>query len=120
MLHQDLTTDEVAAALRLNKATVQRLLKQGRLHGYQIGRSWRVPVESLQQFRSKGSRAEGQSSNDMAFNRVSEFVARYSTETPPKNLEEWIRLLHDESILGSAPPLSDENMSRESIYADED
>jgi len=30
----DSTTDDVAAALRLNKATVQRLLKTGRLKGY--------------------------------------------------------------------------------------
>ncbi len=39
MINMDLTTDDVAAALRLNKATVQRLLKTGRLKGYQIGRA---------------------------------------------------------------------------------
>jgi len=47
----DLTTEEVARALRLHRATVQRMLLSGRLRGYQIGRSWRVPRSALEEFR---------------------------------------------------------------------
>jgi excisionase family DNA binding protein len=56
MVEPDLTTDEVAAALRLNRVTIQRWLKSGRLRGYQIGRSWRVPREAMEELRAAAQR----------------------------------------------------------------
>lgn len=44
----DLTTEEVAAELKLTPATVAIYAKCHRFPGaYKIGRSWRIPVESL-------------------------------------------------------------------------
>ncbi len=42
-----LTIKEVAWYLRINRATVVRMLKDGRLKGSKVGRHWRIPVESL-------------------------------------------------------------------------
>lgn len=44
----DLTTLEAAAELRLTPGTVAIYAKHARFPGaYKIGRSWRIPVESL-------------------------------------------------------------------------
>jgi excisionase family DNA binding protein len=54
-LETDLTAREVATALRLHVATVQRLLASGRLQGYRIGgKYWRVPRASVEDFKRRG------------------------------------------------------------------
>lgn len=42
-----LTVDEVRELLYVGKNTVYQLLNSGELRGFQIGRTWRVPKESL-------------------------------------------------------------------------
>src|SRR5690349_1504045 len=54
MIEADLTTDEVAALLRLHRVTVQRWLKSGRLRGYQVGRSWPIPRAALEELQQSG------------------------------------------------------------------
>ena len=54
MIEPDLTPEEVAAVLRLNVATVQRLLNSSRLQGYKVGRRWRVTRAALDEFRNQG------------------------------------------------------------------
>ena len=55
----DLTTEEVAKVLRLNKVTVQRLLHARALQGYQVGDRWRVTRAALDEFRAGGTRKAG-------------------------------------------------------------
>ena len=109
MLQTDLTTNDVAAALQLNKATVQRLLNRGRLKGYQIGRSWRVPQEALDNFRSHGRKDVSDPPRG----------SRLATPIDPKvNYAEWEALLLSKDGLASAPPIPLEAMRRENMYKD--
>lgn len=103
----DLTTDEVARALRLNRATVQRMLLSGRLRGYQIGRSWRVPRSALEEFR--------QVVREEAAAPYGEQPVRPPTMASRK---EWLRTF--EALGGSIavrPPASD-SLRREDLYGD--
>ena len=43
-----LTVAEVAAMLRLSKMTIYRLMDKGRLPALRVGRSFRIPRESVQ------------------------------------------------------------------------
>jgi excisionase family DNA binding protein len=104
-LEHDLTTDDVAAALRLNKATVQRLLKAGRLKGYQIGRSWRVSENALQEYRTIS---------------VKDRPAPSGRSHAPMSRDEWLRMLYDETFLMDGPPIPDEALRRENMYEDRD
>ena len=54
MIEPDLTAEEVAALLKVNVVTVQRLLTSGRLQGYKVGRRWRVTHVVLDEFRNQG------------------------------------------------------------------
>lgn len=54
MIESDLTAEEVAALLKVNVVTVQRLLTSGRLQGYKVGRRWRVTRAALDDFRNQG------------------------------------------------------------------
>jgi len=47
MMADYLTTDEVAAKLRLNNKTIRRMLLGGRLPGVRIGRQWRIPEPAI-------------------------------------------------------------------------
>lgn len=40
-----MTVVEAARVLRLHPDTVRRLLREGRLRGVRVGRSWRVPAD---------------------------------------------------------------------------
>ena len=112
MINMDLTTDDVAAALRLNKATVQRLLKTGRLKGYQIGRAWRVPTASVEEFRAHGLRSgHSQGQLPAPSNPVSP-----QTLSVTDNYSDWERLLLAEGCLASAPAIPLEAMRRENLY----
>jgi excisionase family DNA binding protein len=107
IIEPDLTTDEVAAALRLHRVTVQRLLKTGRLRGYQVGRSWRVPREALEEFRHGTLQSAGR------------FGASAAASMPWGSLVEdaqWERALLDEKDLASVPPVPAEALRRESLY----
>lgn len=42
-----LTAQELAAYLRVNRSTVYRLLKQGKLPGFRIGSEWRFQMEEV-------------------------------------------------------------------------
>jgi len=50
-----LTVSEVAAMLRVHKATVRRLLREGQLLGFKIHQRWRIPRCELNDFmKTKG------------------------------------------------------------------
>jgi excisionase family DNA binding protein len=108
MVDTDLTTEDVAAVLRLNKATVQRLLKTGRLKGYQIGRAWRVPTHSLEAFRAQGLR----------LNKSRETPIVLQPASLTEDYDQWERLLLAEEDLADAPPILLEAMRRENMYED--
>lgn len=42
-----LRTDEAAALLRVSRRTVRRLLASGELHGFRVGRQWRIATTDL-------------------------------------------------------------------------
>ncbi len=44
------TIDEAAEALKLNKFTLYRYIKSGKLKGAKIGRDWRFTEEQLKDF----------------------------------------------------------------------
>jgi excisionase family DNA binding protein len=45
-----LTVAEVAAAMRVSKMTVYRLVHSGSLPAVQVGRSFRIPQEAVQEY----------------------------------------------------------------------
>ena len=110
MLEKDLTTDDVAVALQINKTTVQRLLHAGRLKGYQIGRSWRVPVEALRDFRSRASVKPMEPSAP---------AAGQLPIDPRTNYAEWeALLLREDGLASGGPAIPREALRRESMYED--
>ena len=111
MVQTDLTTDDVATALRLNKATVQRLLKTGRLKGYQIGRAWRIPVLALDDFRAHNHGAGRSHNEPLTLPEPLSVIEDYNA---------WERLLLAENNLASAPAIPIEAMRRENIYEGQD
>ena len=108
MVESDLTTDDVAAALRLNKATVQRLLKTGRLKGYQIGRFWRIPTPALETFRVQSLR----------HNSGRHVPALPEPVSVTEDFDRWERLLLAEDGLADAPAIPLKAMRRENVYED--
>lgn len=48
-----LTISEVAAALRVSKMTIYRLIHAGELEAFRIGRSFRVPSAALREYLRK-------------------------------------------------------------------
>ena len=49
----DLTVQETCAFLRVSAPTVYRLLDQGKLEGYTVGKSRRITLESIQRLRGQ-------------------------------------------------------------------
>ncbi|HCG03214.1 MAG TPA: hypothetical protein DEV93_22080 [Chloroflexi bacterium] len=49
----DLTADDVSYILDLDRATILRYLREGRVVGYQVGREWRIPGASLKDYKSQ-------------------------------------------------------------------
>lgn len=45
-----LTVAECAELLYTGKGTVYRLLRSGELKGFLLGKSWKIPQESLQEY----------------------------------------------------------------------
>jgi excisionase family DNA binding protein len=54
-----LTVAEVAAAMRVSKMTVYRLVHTGELPAVRFGRSYRVPEQSVQEYLTAGQNAVG-------------------------------------------------------------
>lgn len=52
------TLNEVAEILQLTRRTLYSYIKDGKLKAVKIGKYWRVPEETLQQFIANGT--EGQ------------------------------------------------------------
>lgn len=56
-----LTPDEVAKLLRVSKRTVERLCQSGKLRAIRVGRLWRIPRSSLEEFlRGPQEQKEGE------------------------------------------------------------
>ena len=108
VMQADLTTEDVAATLRLNRATVQRMLHSGRLKGYQVGRTWRVPVEAVNEFRSQAVKRH------VWAGPVPDVVPIDSK----KNHAEWEALLRRADGLAHAPSIPDWALRREYMYED--
>lgn len=49
-LDEILTVEDVMELLYVGKNTVYSLLQSGQLKGFRLGRSWRIPRESLTKF----------------------------------------------------------------------
>lgn len=47
----DMTPDQVADDMQVNKETVLRLLRAGELKGYKVNRSWRITLAALSAFK---------------------------------------------------------------------
>lgn len=52
--NRPLTVKEVAWYLRIDRRTVVRMLRDGKLNGFKVGPQWRVPVESLKEYMGIG------------------------------------------------------------------
>jgi excisionase family DNA binding protein len=52
-----MTVDEIAAYLRIPRASVYKLAQKGRIPGQKVGRHWRFRRETIDQWLSKGSQA---------------------------------------------------------------
>jgi len=50
-----LTVAEVASMLRLSKMTIYRLMEKGRLPALRVGRSFRIPRDSVQALLNESS-----------------------------------------------------------------
>jgi excisionase family DNA binding protein len=48
-----LTTEEVAAYLRVDKYTVYRLVSSGKIPGFKVGRQWRFKQSILERWLKK-------------------------------------------------------------------
>ena len=46
-LEQSLTPEEVARILRVKPATVRYWLRNGKLDGFNVGFTWRIPLSAL-------------------------------------------------------------------------
>ncbi len=58
MAEEIMTVAEVADYLRLNEATIYRLVQQGKLPGVKLGRQWRFKREAIDQLLAEGFETE--------------------------------------------------------------
>lgn len=58
MTQEIMTVAEVADYLRLNEATVYRLVQQGKIPGVKLGRQWRFKKEAIDQLLEEGFEAD--------------------------------------------------------------
>ena len=52
------TVEEVQAILRVTQRTIYNYIKTGKLNAVKIGKYWRVPEATLQEFINKGTNAK--------------------------------------------------------------
>ncbi|WP_044640570.1 helix-turn-helix domain-containing protein [Risungbinella massiliensis] len=58
MEHEVLTIAQVAKYLQISEMTTYKLVQQGTIKGFKIGRSWRVKKEDILEFIEKRKRGE--------------------------------------------------------------
>ena len=49
-----MTIKQVADYLQVSISTVRRMLADGRLNGFKVGRAWRIPREAVAQLLNEG------------------------------------------------------------------
>jgi excisionase family DNA binding protein len=49
-----MTVKELAEFLRVNPATIYRLLRDGRIPGFRVGSEWRFDREAIEQWQREG------------------------------------------------------------------
>lgn len=59
-----MTVPEVAALLRVNEDTVRRYVRAKELHGVRVGKGYRIPRASVEQFIERGGIAAGKEDGD--------------------------------------------------------
>lgn len=88
MMADYLTTDEVAAKLRLNNKTIRRMLLGGRLPGVRIGRQWRIPKQATAELLAgKSNSDEIQSYMDANQIALGQLVAKANVGDPAVKTE---------------------------------
>ena len=50
-----MTTEEASCVLRVTEVTVRTMIREGRLPGVKIGKSWRIDREMLRRFAEGGA-----------------------------------------------------------------
>lgn len=68
-----MTVDEVAEMLRINKSTVYRMAKEGRIPATRVGRQWRFRQKALEGFFDAGgelANEEGEDARDTRDTRI--------------------------------------------------
>lgn len=50
MIPESFSVDQLAAAWEINRATVLQMIRDNRLHAVRVGRSYRIPAESVTAF----------------------------------------------------------------------
>lgn len=65
-----MTVDEVAEMLRINKSTVYRMAKEGRIPATRVGRQWRFRQKALEGFFDAGGELATEESEDTRDTRV--------------------------------------------------
>lgn len=45
-----ISLSELSQALRISKNTAYRLLKEGHIKGFRVGRLWRIPLDEVKQY----------------------------------------------------------------------
>lgn len=58
MEHEVLTIAQVAKYLQISEMTTYKLVKEGKIKAFKIGRHWRVKKEDLTEFIEKRKRGE--------------------------------------------------------------
>jgi excisionase family DNA binding protein len=56
-----LTVSELAASLRVSDMTIYRLITGGDIRAVKIGRSYRIPIESVEEWLARGGDARRRS-----------------------------------------------------------
>lgn len=59
-----MTVEDVAEMLRINKSTVYRMAKAGRIPATRVGRQWRFRLSALEEFLDAGGDQAFQESRD--------------------------------------------------------
>lgn len=76
-----MTVEDVAEMLRINKSTVYRMAKAGRLPATRVGRQWRFRLSALEAFLDAGG--------DAAFEEESSGSAEKEKEQEQKVVNRW-------------------------------
>lgn len=56
MYNQIITVEELMELLVIGRSHAYKLLKTGQIRGFKIGRNWRIPLNSVEEYIVKESR----------------------------------------------------------------